>query len=110
MLTDQTPLWDEAIAAMLSETQERLDAPLTLDLLQEMAVDNAVRVGDIIETLYLMAIYGDWQYLDDNGQQKELDEEALQAMYAKGRIDKSNIDAFNGIWIPAGFYPRKQAV
>lgn len=110
MLTEQTPLWDEAIASMLAETQQRLDAPLTLDELQEMAINNAIRVGDILETLYLMAIYGDWQYLDESGGQKELNEEALQAMYAKGRIDKTNIEAFNGVWIPVGFYPREQGV
>jgi len=53
-----------------------------------------------------MAIYGDWQYIDADGKQKELDEEALQSMYAQGRIDKSNADAFSGAWIPTGFYPR----
>ncbi len=109
MLTDQAPLWDEAIEGLLTETQQRLDSALTLDMLQEMAINNAVRVGDIIETLYLMAIYGDWQYLEENGQQKQLDEEALQAMYARGRIDKTNIEAFNGVWIPTGFFPREQS-
>ena len=106
LLSQQTPLWDEAIANLLAEQQEQLDVALELHHLEKMAVDNAVRLGDIIETLYLMAIYGDWQYNDAEGQQKELDEEALQAMYAKGRIDKSNAQAFNGLWTPTGFYPK----
>ena len=106
MLTEQTPLWDEAISNMLEEEQQMLDAPLNLEKLQELAVSHAIRLGDIIETLFLMAIYGDWRYLDAEGQLKELDEEALQSMYAKGRIDKENADAFAGDWVPAGFFPR----
>lgn len=106
MLTEQTPLWDEAISNMLAEEQQMLDAPLGLEKLQELAATHAIRVGDILETLFLMAIYGDWRYLDANGGQKELDEEALQAMYAVGRIDKENADAFAGEWVPARFYPR----
>ncbi len=106
MLTEQTPLWDEAISNMLVEEQQVLNAPLNLEKLQELGISHAIRLGDIIETLYLMAIYGDWSYLDQNGGHKELDEEALQAMYAKGRIDKENADAFAGEWVPAGFYPR----
>ena len=106
LLSEQTPLWDEAIASLVAEHQEQLDEPLELHHLEKMAVDNAVRLGDIIETLYLMAIYGDWQYNDADGKQKELDEEALQAMYAQGRIDKSNAHAFNGLWTPTGFYPK----
>ena len=106
MLTEHSSLWDEAIAALLEEEQAQLDAPMNLEKLQSLAVDHAIRLGDILETLYLMAIYGDWQYIDEDGGQKELDEEALQTMYAQGRIDKSNAEAFNGAWIPSGFYPR----
>ena len=57
LLSEQTPLWDEAIASLVAEHQEQLDEPLELHHLEKMAVDNAVRLGDIIETLYLMAIY-----------------------------------------------------
>ena len=106
MLTEHSSLWDEAIGALLTEEQAQMDAPLNLEKLQSLAVDHAIRLGDILETLYLMAIYGDWQYIDADGKQKELDEEALQSMYAQGRIDKSNAEAFSGEWIPTGFYPR----
>lgn len=106
MLTEQTPLWDEAISNMLVEEQQILDAPLNLEKLQELAVSHAIRLGDIIETLFLMAIYGDWRFLDTEGKSKELDEQALQSMYAKGRIDEENADAFEGDWVPSGFYPR----
>ena len=106
MLTEQTPLWDEAISSMLAEEQQMLDAPLGLEKLQELGVTHTIRVGDILETLFLMAIYGDWLYLGADGRQKELDEEALQSMYAAGRIDKDNASAFAGEWVPAGYFPR----
>lgn len=99
---DMTPLWDEAIAGLLIEEQAALDEPLNLSKLQELALEHAIRLGDIIETLYLMAIYGDWTYTDDDGRDKDLDEKALEELYAQGRIDKSNAHAFSGVWAPAG--------
>ena len=56
MLTEQTPLWDEAISNMLVEEQQILDAPLNLEKLQELAVSHAIRLGDIIETLFLICL------------------------------------------------------
>jgi len=106
MLTENAPLWDEAISNMLEEEQQMLDKPLNLEKLQELAITHAIRLGDIIETLFLMSVYGDWRFIDGEGRQKELDEEALEAMYAAGRIDKDNAEAFDGDWVPAGFYPR----
>lgn len=99
-LAETTPLWDVAIAGMLIEEQEELGSPFDIDALQQLALDQAVRLADIIETLYLLTIYGDWTYTDDNGNEKPLDEDALEDLYAQGRIDRTNANAFDGYWQP----------
>ncbi len=92
------PLWDEGISSFLQGEHERLDRPLTIDDLQGFAVERATRIGDILETLFLMAIYGEWRYTDAAGNGLELDQGALDALYAKGRLKAEDLQAFAGVW------------
>jgi len=96
------PLWDEGISSFLLGEYEQRQVPLSIDDLQVFANDHAVRVGDILETLFLMAIYGEWRYMDAAGSDLKLDEEALNKLYAKGRLSGADLEAFNGVWMPAG--------
>jgi len=99
--TMQEPLWDESISAYLLAEYEKVNAPLTMVQLREISMDNAWRIGDILETLFLMTIYGEWAYTDDAGKVKELNEDALNELYAKGRLTDDDLGAFPGIWKPA---------
>lgn len=102
MQTQQAePLWDEGISSYLSLEYEKRGAPLTGADLQYLAGEQAVRVGDLLETLFLMSIYGAWHYCDEQGNSQELDENALDEFYAKGRIGPDEMAAFSGVWIPA---------
>lgn len=60
------------------------------------AVDRAVRVGDMLETLFLMAIFGEWNHTNAEGEAKELDEAELDEIYVKGRLRPVDLDAFPG--------------
>jgi len=66
------PLWDEGIASYLLGEDEQRQAPLSSQDLQQFAVERAQRVGDMLETLFLMAIYGEWQYVDSEGVEQPL--------------------------------------
>jgi len=99
-LSDPAPLWDEGISSFLHGEYAKNEAPLTLEQLQGYAAEHAVRVGDILETLFLMAIYGSWQYSDADGVEQPLDEAALDALYAKGRLSVEDAAAFAGVWTP----------
>ncbi len=94
------PLWDEGISTFLLGEYEKRQVPLTINDLQGFANDQAVRVGDILETLFLMAIYGKWVYTDVEGNEQKLDEKALDELYAKGRLTQEDVQAFNGVWAP----------
>ena len=95
------PLWDEGISSYLSVEYQKRQVPLTGTDLQHLASEQAVRVGDLLETLFLMAIYGAWHYCDEQGNPQDLDEDALDDFYAKGRIGPDEMAAFSGVWIPA---------
>ncbi len=95
------PLWDEGISSYLLSQYESQQSPLTMENLQTYAVEQAVRVGDLLETLFIMAIYGEWTYSDAEGKPQELDETALDDFYAKGRLSKEDLAAFSGVWAPA---------
>jgi len=95
------PLWDEGISGLLHGEYERAQRPLTMTDLRGYANEHAVRIGDILETLFLMAIYGAWKYTDDKGTEQKLDEDALNALYAKGRLEEGDLAAFPGMWQPA---------
>lgn len=94
------PLWDEGISSFLYGEYEKRQQALTIDDLQIFANENAVRIGDILETLFLMAIYGEWVYADGEGKEQLLDEQALNDLYAKGRLTREDLNAFDGVWLP----------
>ena len=94
------PLWDEGISSFLLGEHEKRQAPLTVDDLQLLANEHAIRIGDLLETLFLMSIYGAWTYADADGNEKKLDESALDDLYAKGRLKPEDLTAFDGVWAP----------
>jgi hypothetical protein len=94
------PLWDEGISSYLLGEYRKRNAPLTIDDLQGFASEQAVRVGDILETLFLMAIYGVWSYANEQGEDQVLDEDALDALYARSRLSAEDLQAFSGVWAP----------
>ncbi len=100
LLNNLAPLWDEAISAMLSEHYFEHQQPLSLENLNTLAVENATRIGDIMETLFLMSIYGDWQYSDASGEAKQLDQSALDELYSNGRPKFEDLQDFSGTWSP----------
>lgn len=94
------PLWDEGISSLLYGEHERLQRPFAMADLRGYANEHAVRIGDILETLFLMGIYGSWQYINEEGVEQKLDEDALNSLYAKGRIEDADLEAFPGLWQP----------
>ena len=98
--SEPAPLWDEGISSFLYGEYERSGEPLSLEQLQRYASEHAVRIGDILETLFLMAIYGTWSYTDADGVPQELDERALNDLYARGRLTEADLDPFRGVWQP----------
>lgn len=95
------PLWDEGISSYLLGEYAKRKQPLTMQDLELCAADQAVRVGDLLETLFIMAIYGEWTYANADGVPERLNEDALDDFYAKGRLSKEDLALFGGVWAPS---------
>lgn len=100
-LSSLQPLWDEALAGLLYEEYSSKQRALDILDLQALALENATRIGDIMETMFLMAIYGEWVYKDESGEIQQLDQKNLDELYSKGRISADDLKAFSGVWAPA---------
>lgn len=95
-----TPLWDEGISLFLCGEYDKRQEPFSIEDLRGFANENAIRIGDILETLFLMSIYGEWKFTNKEGDEQELDEDALNELYAKGRLTDEDLAAFEGLWQP----------
>jgi hypothetical protein len=96
-----TPKWDVAIAAMANDQYRKKNGPLTLDDFRNLAIEHAMRLDDIMETMFLLAINREWGYSDAYGEKQPLDQETLDGLYVKRRLSKEDLDSFDGSWQPA---------
>ena len=97
---DTPPKWDVALESLARDEYQKKTAPLTLDDFHNLASQHAIRLDDIMETMFLLAIHGEWVYTDKNGLPQSLDQETLDGLYVKRRLSEADLAAFNGNWRP----------
>ena len=97
---DTLPKWDVALASLATDQYRKKTAPLTLDDFHKLADQHAIRLDDIMETLFLLVIHGEWTYTDRNGQPQALDQKTLDGLYVKRRLSEDDLAAFDGNWQP----------
>ncbi len=97
---EPAPLWDEGISTYLLGEYERRQAPLNLDDLCSFTVEQAIRISDILETLFLLAIYGEWTFTRPDGRVQKIDSQMLDALYERGRLAHDELDDYRGEWRP----------
>ena len=95
------PKWDVALAALADDAYHRKQAPLTLEDFHDLAQQHAIRLDDIMETMFQLAINGEWTYSDSTGQVQSLDQATLDGLYVKRRLSDEDLQAFDGGWRPA---------
>ncbi len=94
------PKWDVALAAMARDACTQKSAPLTLEDFRQLASKHAIRLDDIMETLFLLTIHGEWRYTDASGKERKLDQETLDKLYVKRRLSEEELANFDGGWQP----------
>ena len=99
---ENMPKWDVALAALASDEFRKKASPLTLNDFRNLATEHAIRLDDIMETMFLLAINREWVYTDRSGKQQPLDQETLDALYVKRRLSEKELATFDGTWQPAG--------
>lgn len=91
------PKWDVALEALVKEEYAKLGRPLTLDDFRRLGKQYAIRLDDIVVTLFELCLYGDWRY---EGSQR-VTRELFDQLTAAGRIKDEELAAFTGGWRPA---------
>jgi hypothetical protein len=94
------PKWDVALAAMARDTCKQKAAPLTLKDFHQLAAEHAIRLDDIMETMFQLVINGEWRYTDASGREQRLDQETLDKLYVKRRLSEKDLATFDGGWQP----------
>ena len=95
------PKWDVALAALASDEFRKKASPLSLSDFRNLAKEHAIRLDDIMETLFLLAINREWVYTDRTGTEQALDQATLDALYVKRRLSEEELATFDGTWQPA---------
>jgi len=94
------PHWDVALAALAKDAFEKKAAPLVLDDFRHLASEHAIRFDDIMESMFQLAIHGEWTYTDSSGSVQALDQATLDSLYVKRRLSEDDLGAFEGGWQP----------
>ena len=97
---DNKPKWDIALASLAKDAYGRKAAPLKLEDFHDLAREHSIRLDDIMETVLLLTIHGQWKYCDAAGQEQKLDQETLDGLYVKRRLSEKDLSVFNGGWQP----------
>jgi hypothetical protein len=97
---ENMPKWDVALASLAGDEFRKKGGPLTLDDFRNRAKQHAIRLDDIMETMFLLAIHKEWKYTDASGNTQDLDQDTLDKLYVKRRLSEKDLSAFDGGWQP----------
>ena len=94
------PQWDVALAALAEQAFRTKAAALTLDDFHDLAREHAIRLDDIMETMFQLVIHGEWKYTDRSGNPQIITQSTLDSLYVKRRLSEEDLAAFDGGWQP----------
>jgi hypothetical protein len=97
---ENMPKWDVALASLARDACDHKGGPLSLEDFRGLARQHAIRFDDIMETMFLLVIHGQWSYRDRSGKIQRLGQETLDRLYVKRRLSEQDVAAFDGGWEP----------
>lgn len=97
---EKMPKWDVALESLARDACEHKGGPLHLGDFHDLAARHAIRFDDIVETMFLLVINGQWTYRDRSGHTQHLDQQTLDRLYVKRRLSEQDVAAFDGGWAP----------
>lgn len=97
---EKKPKWDVALASLASDEYRKKSVPLRLDDFHAMAREHAIRLDDIMETIFLLTIHKQWKYVDAADKEQSIDQKTLDGLYVKRRLSEKDLEVFDGTWQP----------
>lgn len=98
----ETPKWDVALAALAQEAYDKKATGLKLIDFKRLASDYAIRLDDIMVTIFQLTIHGEWEYHDRDGEPQAIEQETLDNLYVNRRLTEMDLQDFTGSWKPVG--------
>ena len=93
------PKWDVALEALLNEEFARIASPIKVENLQRLAVLHSIRFDDLLDTLMLMCIHGEWNYQNAQGGAQQISEEDYDTLFESGgRTTDEGVAHYDGGW------------
>lgn len=97
---EEIPRWDVALEALLRETCQRLGRPLTHGDFRQLATRYAIRFDDIMDTLFELAMAGEWEFRQADGEPVAVTPELVAGLHVKSRLEEDDLRTFRGSWRP----------
>lgn len=92
--------WDLALEALAREECRNLGRALSLEDFRRLAQTHAIRLDDIMVTLFELVIQGEWSYRDELGREQTFDRATLDGLYVNRRLQEQDLQGFTGSWQP----------
>jgi len=99
---EEMPLWDVALAALVTEKYQNKNKPLHIADFQQLSTKYAIRFDDIMDTVLRMVIHNTWTYTEENGTARYITQDEFDNMHKGGRLVNDDLKEFGGSWKPAG--------
>lgn len=92
--------WDLALEALVREEFRILGRALHMEDFRRLAQQHAIRLDDIMVTLFELVIQGEWNYRDEQGRERSFDRDTLDGLYVNRRLQEQDLQGFTGGWLP----------
>ena len=98
---EPVPLWDVALEGLAREECGKRGTGLTLDDFVLLAREHAIRLDDIMVTVFELVFNGKWQYLDAQGKPRRITRDEIERLYVDGgRLREADLRPFDGRFRP----------
>ena len=93
-----TPEWDVALEALLSEECRKRGGELSLNDLRLIAGNHSIRLDDILDTLCQLTLHAVWDFHGSTKGQEAIDEPMCKLLKANHRLNDEQLKRFEGSW------------
>ena len=97
---EQMPLWDVALAALVTEKYQNKNKPLHITDFQQLSTKYAIRFDDIMDTVLRMVSNNKWAYIGTDGAIHRITEDEFNNMHKGGRLVNEDLKGLDGNWAP----------
>lgn len=92
--------WDIALESLAREECAKAGRALRMEDFRSLAKEYAIRLDDIMVTLFELVIAGEWEYRDAGGVRQRFERETLESLYVNRRLKDEDLEGFSGDWRP----------